>query len=451
MLAIYLNKHSADEEVSMSSLKSLAIRGASWSFVGYGTSQFLRLGSNLVLTRLLFPEVFGLSALVTVFLVGLQMFSDVGIGPSIIQNDRGDEPVFLNTAWTIQVFRGIAVWICACLGAIPFANFYDEPQLSSLIMVSGFSAVISGFNSTSLFTANKHLDLKGLTLIEIGSQLGALCVMIVWAIFSPTVWVVVAGGLVGSTLKMFASHLLLSGIKNTFTWDPKSLKELLRFGQWIFISTIIGFTLGNADSLIMGKFLSFEELGVFSVAAMIAKVVEKIYSRLSNQVLFPIYSKLKHLSAEDLRKRIKRVRLSVMCLLLPPLWILVILGDKIIAILYDPRYHEAGWMLQILSSGYIVLISSAIGPFYLAFGNSFLFMQLLAIKAFLLLGALFVGGYFFGAPGLIVGMAATHILFYPVQVIAYRRYNLWIPVMDFLAFLVSLFVIFIGLWLKGFI
>ncbi len=425
----------------MASLKKLALKGASWTFAGYGTSQILRLGSNLVLTRLLFPEVFGLSALVTVFLMGLQMFSDVGIGPSIVQNDRGDEPVFLNTAWTIQVLRGLAVWICACLGAIPFANFYGEPQLSSLIMVSGFSAVISGFNSTGLFTANKHLNMKGVTLIEIGSQLGAICVMIVWAIISPTVWVVVAGGLISSTLKMFASHLWLSDFRNTFAWDDESLKELLRFGRWIFVSTIIGFTLNNADRLVMGKFLSLDKLGVFSVAAMMAKVVEKIYSKLSSQVLFPVYSKLKLLSNEEFRKRIKKIRLGVMGVLLPPLWVLVIFGPEIITFLYDPRYHEAGWMLQILSSGYIILIGSAIGPFYLAFGNSFLFMQLLAVKASLLLGAMVIGGYFYGTTGLIGGIAASHLLYYPIQVSIYRRYSLWMPKIDALSLLGSLTII----------
>ena len=433
----------------MSSLKTLALKGASWTVIGYGTSQILRLGSNLVLTRLLFPEVFGLSALVTVFLLGLQMFSDVGIGPSIIQNDRGDEPVFLNTAWTVQVLRGIAVWICACLGAVPFANFYGEPQLSSLIMVSGFSAVVSGFNSTGLFTANKHLNLKGLTLVEIGSQLGAICVMIVWATISPTVWVVVAGGLVSSTLRMFASHLWLSDFRNTFAWDNDSLKELFRFGRWIFVSTIIGFTLNNADRLVMGKFLSLNELGVFSIAAMMAKMVEKIYSNLSSKVLFPVYSKLKHLSNEELRKRIKRVRLGVMGVLLPPLWILIVFGPEIITFLYDPRYHEAGWMLQILSSGYIVLIGSAIGPFYLAFGNSFLFMRLLAAKAFLLLSTMAVGGYLYGTTGLIVGVAASHLLYYPIQVFVYRKYSLWMPKMDALSLLGSLTIIFLGLWVKG--
>ena len=69
------------------------------------------LASNLILTRLLFPEAFGLMALGSVVLVGLQMFSDAGIGPSIAQSPRGDDPEFLDTAWTAQVLRGVILWL----------------------------------------------------------------------------------------------------------------------------------------------------------------------------------------------------------------------------------------------------------------------------------------------------------------------------------------------------
>ena len=90
-------------------LRQLAVRASIWTIGGLGTSQAIRLASNIVLTRLLFPEAFGLMAIVNVWIYGLQMMSDVGLGASIIQNKRGDEPAFLNTVWTMQVFRGFAL------------------------------------------------------------------------------------------------------------------------------------------------------------------------------------------------------------------------------------------------------------------------------------------------------------------------------------------------------
>lgn len=102
---------------------SRVLRGGSWMVIGYGGNQALRLAANLILTRLLFPEAFGLMTLVNVILVGLQMFSDFGLVPAISQNPRGDDPDFLDTAWTIQVIRGGGLWLMTCLLAWPRRNF----------------------------------------------------------------------------------------------------------------------------------------------------------------------------------------------------------------------------------------------------------------------------------------------------------------------------------------
>ncbi len=93
----------------MSSLQKKAIGASVWVIIGYGSSQCLRLISNLILTRLLVPELFGLMALVNTFIIGLNLFSDVGIRPSIIRSERGEDPLFLNTAWTLQVIRGFRI------------------------------------------------------------------------------------------------------------------------------------------------------------------------------------------------------------------------------------------------------------------------------------------------------------------------------------------------------
>ena len=134
-----------------------ALRGSAITALGYVASQGLRLASNLILARLLFPEAFGLMALVTVVLVGLAMFSDVGIGPAISRSPRGDDPAFLNTAWTMHVIRGVMLWLTALALAWPLAWFYEAPDLRNLLPVAGISLLIAGFNPTRIETANRHL------------------------------------------------------------------------------------------------------------------------------------------------------------------------------------------------------------------------------------------------------------------------------------------------------
>ena len=95
------------------SLRSRILRAGFWTFFGHISSQAVRLGSNLIMTRLLVPEMFGVMAIANLVLFGLALFSDVGIGQGIVQSRRGHDPVYLNTSWTVQIIRGIVIWLLA--------------------------------------------------------------------------------------------------------------------------------------------------------------------------------------------------------------------------------------------------------------------------------------------------------------------------------------------------
>src|SRR5690606_155295 len=109
-----------------------ASQGGLWTMLGFGTGQVLRLGGNLVLARLLPREAFGVMLLVQVVLQGVERFSDLGVGPAIIQNEREDRS-FLDTAWTLQSIRGSILMGCAVALAWPIAIFFEQPILTALI------------------------------------------------------------------------------------------------------------------------------------------------------------------------------------------------------------------------------------------------------------------------------------------------------------------------------
>ena len=95
------------------SLKQRALNAGFWSLAGYGFNQALRFGSNLLMTRLLVPEMFGVMTIAYVVMTGLAMFSDLGLRPSVVQSKRGSDPVFLNTAWATQILRGLLLGVLA--------------------------------------------------------------------------------------------------------------------------------------------------------------------------------------------------------------------------------------------------------------------------------------------------------------------------------------------------
>src|SRR5580658_1428970 len=123
-------------------LESAAIRATFWTVVDYGCSMALRVVNSVVLTRLLLPESFGLMALVATLIVGISLMSDIGLGPSVIQSRRGDDPVLLNTVWTLQVLRGAGIFVVSLVLAWPMGLYYHEPRLMELLPALGLIVVI---------------------------------------------------------------------------------------------------------------------------------------------------------------------------------------------------------------------------------------------------------------------------------------------------------------------
>lgn len=332
------------------SLKSRTIRGSAWTIFGYGASQVLRLGSNILLWRLLAPELFGIMGFVYVLLQALQMFSDVGISQSLIQNPRGDEERFYNSAWTMQVLRGLLLWGCAIALARPVAAFYAEPQLRWLIPLVSFNAVIAGFNSTAIFRLTRHLAFGKLTLLELSTQSFSILVMLLWAWHDHSVLALVAGGFAGNLLTLVASHMLIRRQRNRFCWDRSSWIALFHFGKWVFLSTILTFVAQQAGQIIIPKVFTWSDAGKYGIALTMATMPTIAVMKVGTTVAFAVYSRVQH-ERTRFKSVFRRLRLPLLAgggLIITGL---IGCGPSLMRVISDARYDDAGWMLQLLAIG----------------------------------------------------------------------------------------------------
>jgi O-antigen/teichoic acid export membrane protein len=251
--------------VNIEALESRALNATVWTIVQYGAGQGLRLVNSVVLTRLLFPEAIGQMTLVTTLIVGITLLSDIGLAPSVIQSQRGDEPGFLNTAWTLQAIRGGALWIVALMLAWPAAILYKDPRLTLILSVLALSTLIQGLFSTSILTLSRHMGVRMQFMIEFSTQIVAMIVTITCAYYWRNVWALVVGNLMSLLFKLALSHSpLVPGIRNHFQWDRTALKDILHFGKWIFLGTAFFFFASQADKLFLGRYVSLALLGIRS-------------------------------------------------------------------------------------------------------------------------------------------------------------------------------------------
>lgn len=440
------------------SWRELVVQGSIWTVGGEVAGQGIRLASNLILTRLLAPDIFGLLALVLVFNQLLETFSDVGIRASVIQNKRGDDPRFLNTAWSVQVIRGLILWVGSCgialalwgmrsQGWLGAESVYADPTISILLPLVGLNSIANGFASTKLLTLNRHLEMNRLIAFETFIQVVHVAAMIVWAIISPTYWALIGGGFIAVSLRSALSHVIFDGQSNRFAWDRDAAREMYQFGRWILISTIWGFFGSKGSRLIIAVFMTSTQLGVFVIGAYFSKFISSIVDKISKKVLFSAFAR----SVDDPEKwfisRLRKVRLWTTTGIVGAAGVLFIVAQPLIDLLYDARYSEAGWMMQVLLAGRLLRPIDMTDTVVLARGDSFSAMLLRFCRFLAMMIALVVGGLVAGLTGVVVGVAVANVLDYPAAVWIARKHRVWLPMIDAYHIIAGAAMIGLGLWL----
>ena len=436
--------------INISPLKKQAIVGTFWTVGSFGFGHILRFVSNLILTRLLFPELFGMMALVNVFIIGLALFSDIGIGPSIIRHEKGDEPNFLNTAWTIQVLRGFVIWGGTLVIAYPISLVYNYPEMLWLIPIVGLTSVISGFASTSLITLNRSMDLKQLALFELVCQVVSLLLTIVWAWLTPSIWALVGSTIVSSVIRTLGSFLLKPQTQNRFAWDKDAIKEIIHFGKWIFLSSSLTFLSMQIDRLILGRAFSIELFGVFTIAYALSDIPRQVIGVVGDKILFPAASRLAHLPRPEFRKRLLRNRKWLLAIMAIGIALLACFGDLLIRLLYDQRYAQAAWMFPLLTLGiWPTALGHTLDTSLFAIGK----IQSLTVGhvmriVFNGVGILFAYQHF-GIPGAVIVISLSNLPFYAAVLWGAHKEGLTDFRQDLLATMFFLGIIGLLLTIRG--
>lgn len=426
-----------------------AVRGTLLTILNFGGQNFLRLASNLILTRLLFPEAFGLMALVGVVLTGVTMFSDLGLHHSIIQDKRGEERAFLDTAWTFQIIRGVGLAIAVMLLAHPLAAFYEEPLLADMLMVSALLPLIKSLHSTNFALANRKLYLGLITVLMLGSKFVSIVAMVALAWWLQSVWALVIGPLVGSALLVVLTHTVMPGERNRIRFEIDAARRLISFGKYIFLSTVATFFVQQGDKAILGKFVDLDELGFFRIAFFFASVPLALSHAMQARVIYPLYARRPPAEKPEYKRKIDTARLALTGGLVAVAAFLGFTGDWLVRLLYDARYYEAGPILVLIavfSLPNLIMVSYFRLP--LASGRSGRYAIFTVTQAVLqtLLLLVTVPSYGVAAAAMVPGI--TMALTYPLLVWIIWPFKGWDPRHDIVFWALSILTGVAVFWLK---
>jgi O-antigen/teichoic acid export membrane protein len=329
-----------------------------WVILAFGLSQLIRLGSNLIVTRLLEPQMFGVMAVVYVVMFGIAMFTDLGLWAFVVRHKDPDNPHLLNAVWTIQVVRGWLMFLLIVVGVLIlifgnqympsyFHGIYANQQLPILILITGVGSLISGYKSMASPVMHRKLEVGKLEFIEIISQIAGVAVMLIWVWLYPSIWALVSAGIVSAVVSTILSFHLFP-FRHKLVWDKAIINEVFHFSKWIIFASALTYLFSQGDKLFFAAKIDAAMLGVYSIAFMLVAMFTTVTQTLAEKVVFPVFSTLVHGDRQLLKDKYYKVRLYLDLPMFFCAGLLMALGPLIVNTLYDARYTDAGWILQIL-------------------------------------------------------------------------------------------------------
>lgn len=301
--------------------------------------QIILTGSNILLARLLFPVDFGTFAIVNFVITFFTVFSDIGLGPSLVQKNDVISKKDLQTAFTLQLILSTAVVAVIYFLSPVISNFYNiGDKGTALFRIYSLYLLFMPFKTTSGAILERSLAYKNLIIIEVievivGSFLTVILAIWGFGVFS-FAYGSVAGHLVGGILYYSFSKWPIN-----FIIYRENLLRLARFGLPFQSNAVFGLFYGSLILLYLGKVAGAENLGYFQWAAGFA-VFPTIVSDIMNRILFPLGARAQN-DKQFFRKIIERSVAIVSSTSLPLTFLIMATAPEIIHFVYTDKWLPA--------------------------------------------------------------------------------------------------------------
>ncbi|SDO97053.1 Membrane protein involved in the export of O-antigen and teichoic acid [Klenkia soli] len=348
-------------------------RRISWTTGSFVISFGLRFVSNVILSRLLSPELFGIVIIVNTIRFGVELLSDVGIEQNIVRRKGQLDRDFLNSAWTVQVVRGFILSAIFASLASPLSTLFAVPPATLYLM--SLAPLLTSLHSSAIFVLSRTLQVRERNWFELRCEILAFAVVITTASLWHSVYAVILSTLISIALRSALSYRLPHA-QQRLRLRRAHAKEIISFGKWITASSLFVYAAANIDRLTLGAVAPLAALGIYGIARIVSDIPSAFASRLTHQILFPAIA-AESSAARETASAMK-LRHRLLLLISVASGILASTADFAVSLVYDQRYSQAGPLLSIILLATWFSINSTLSeaaflgrdrPIYLTTGN----------------------------------------------------------------------------------
>ena len=338
----------------MEHLKVKTLRGGVAKLCGQAGNFALRLGSMVVLARLLSPQDFGLVAMVTVVTGVYELFTSAGLSSATIQRFAITNQQISTLFW-INILVGTALG-ALCVGTAPvLVKFYHEPRLFgvTIAMAAGFVLNAAGVQHSAIL--QRQLRYVAVTAIELSALLASIVVGIGMALAGFGYWSLVGAAIISPAVSTAGMWIVTGWIPGAPKWDA-GVNSMLRFGGTITLNGLIVYIAYNFDKLLLGRVWGADALGIYGRAYQLINLPTGNLNAAVGGIAFSALSRLQN-DPPRIRSYFLKGYSLVISMTVPITMFSAFFAEDIILVLLGPKWGEAAEIFRFLT------------PTVLIFGN----------------------------------------------------------------------------------
>lgn len=339
--------------------------GAAWLILFRLLERGIGFISTLILARLLVPADFGLVAMATSILAGLELLGAFSFDIALIQNQRAERRHY-DTAWTFGVCFGLFKSLAMCALAVPAAHFFREPRVEHVMYALALCTAVVAFKNVGIVGFQKDLELHKEFKLGLARKLAGFAVTITLAFLYRSYWALIAG-----VLAMNLTSLVLSYRMHPYRprLNLSAAGELFGYSKWLLLNNLLIFLNNRGTDFIVGRSSGASALGVYSIAYEVANLPTTELVFPVSRAVFPGYAKLSG-DIDKLRAAFLDVVAILALLTVPAGTIIGLVAEPLVVVLLGHKWLDAVPLIGVLALfGIVRALHGPLGSIYLAVGK----------------------------------------------------------------------------------
>lgn len=374
----------------------------------------------VVLARLLDPGAFGLLGIALLTNGALKRFSRLGLEAAIIQRKERNVDRYLNTAWTLEIARGMSIFAVGVLSAPYVASFFNEPRATAIIQVICLGSVLHGLRNPSTVYFKKDLDFHKEAAYKLSGSVLNFAVAITIALVSASVWALVLGHIAGTFGRLVASYVL-DGYRPRPAFNLAYGKELVNYGKWVTGSSILSYAYDTIDDAVVGRVLTATSLGFYQVAYQLANAPTTEITHVVSRVTFPAYSQLQDDMVAYERAYFATVRV-VTAVSFPASIGIIVVAPAFVDVVLGSAWSPIVVVLQLLAvHGLRRSFTSTVGSVYKSLDRPDLVTKIASMKFVVIVAAIYPATVRYGIEGAALVIVGAGFLTLPINIYCTKR------------------------------